>query len=409
MAHLHGQSFNMISFAFIISVSTILAVLLLAPWSRTDRWQATVTPLASIIGSGFLVSAPLLAGEFGGFAALSIAFLIVVAWLIGWTIRYNIRVVEPQLIGGGDRVLHSVEAVSHIVLAFAYFVSIAYYLSLLGHFLLEAVGVQNELFAKVISISLIIGLGLLGWSGGTKKVASVERYATSLNLSVIAGFLVSLAVFSALRIAGGETVLPPPGKFDAGSIPVLMGLLIVVQGFETSRFMGSEYDAPTRISAMRNAQLISGVIYILFFILLSPMLAELANGEGVAAIISVSALVAVVLPISLTIAATGSQLSASVADSIGNVGLIRSLTHGKVDSRHSYALVSLVGVTILVTSEVNQVIALASRAFALFYSLQCFVACDAARKRPEDRGKSWVFAVLALTAAAVCIFGAPFE
>jgi hypothetical protein len=30
-------------------------------------WQATVTPLASIIGSGFLVSVPLLASEVGYF------------------------------------------------------------------------------------------------------------------------------------------------------------------------------------------------------------------------------------------------------------------------------------------------------------------------------------------------------
>ncbi len=71
--------------------------LLFAPFSRTAIWRAAVTPLASIIGSGFLVSAPLLDREFGGFAALSMALLILVTMLIGWTIRYNNRVVEPQL------------------------------------------------------------------------------------------------------------------------------------------------------------------------------------------------------------------------------------------------------------------------------------------------------------------------
>ncbi|MGR3615910.1 MAG: hypothetical protein ACU0BB_07690 [Paracoccaceae bacterium] len=160
---------------------------------------------------------------------------------------------------------------------------------------------------------------------------------------------------------------------------------------------------------MRNAQILSGIIYILFFLLLSPLLADLAKGEGVAAIITVSAVVAGVLPLSLTVAATASQLSASVADSVGNVGLIGVLTKGKVDNRHGYAMISLVGVTILVTSDVNEVIALASRAFALFYALQCAVAWEAARKQPQDAGKAWTFAGLAVIATMVCIFGAPSE
>ena len=399
----------MIAVVFAITAVLVLVTLLFSSWSRTDQWKAMVTPLASIIGSGFLVSAPLLAREFGGYSALAMALLIGVAGLIGWTIRYNIRVVEPQLADGKDRILISVEGLSHILLAFAYFVSITYYLSLLGHFLLEAANVENELLAKTIAIFLLFGLGILGWSGGAQKVASVERYATSLNLAIITGFLVALAVFAGLQVAADVPVLPPPGKFEAGSLPVLLGLLIVVQGFETSRFMEAEFDPQTRIRAMRNAQLLSGLIYILFFVLLSPLIAELAKGEGVAAIITVSAIVAGILPLCLTIAATGSQLSASVADSIGNVGLIRELTHGRIDSRHGYAMIALVGAAILAASDVNEVIALASRAFALFYALQCLVAWEAARKRPEDRAKSWAFASLALVAIVVCIFGAPAE
>lgn len=399
----------MTSIVFAITALTVLIALLFSPWSRTKQWNATVTPLASIIGSGFLVSAPLLVREFGGYSALAMALLIGVAGLIGWTIRYNIRVVEPQLAKGEDRILISIEGISHILLAFAYFVSITYYLSLLGHFLLEAANIENELLAKSIAIALLLGLGVLGWSGGAQKVASVERYATSLNLAIITGFLVALAVFAGSQIASGASVTPPAGKFEAGSLPVLLGLLIVVQGFETSRFMEDEFDPDTRIRAMRNAQLLSGLIYILFFVLLSPLIAELAKGEGVAAIISVSALVAGILPISLTIAATGSQLSASVADSVGNVGLIRELTHGRIDSRHGYAMIAVVGAAILAASDVNEVIALASRAFALFYALQCVVAWEAARKRPEDSAKSWAFASLAVIAAVVCIFGAPAE
>ncbi|MEZ5715716.1 MAG: hypothetical protein R3D85_11425 [Paracoccaceae bacterium] len=116
-----------------LAVSAAVFVFLLAsPFARSALWQATVTPLASIIGSGFLVSAPLLAREFGGFAAPAMLALIVLAWFIGGAIRYNIRVVEPALKQGQDRLLVSIEELSHLVLAFAYFISVAYYLSLLG-------------------------------------------------------------------------------------------------------------------------------------------------------------------------------------------------------------------------------------------------------------------------------------
>ena len=399
----------MITIAFALTAITSLLLSLASPWSRAPLWKATVTPLASIIGSGFLVSAPLLVREFGGYAAPAMLLLILVAGMIGWTIRYNIRVVEPELARGGDRVLISLEEISHVVLSFAYFVSVAYYLSLLGHFVLEAAGVQNDALAHNIAIALVLGLGLLGWLGGAERIASLERYATALNLSVIAGFLVTLGVFAALHLAGGDSVLPPPGRFEASSLPVLLGLLIVVQGFETSRFMEAEFDSDTRIRAMRLAQYVSGIIYILFFLLLSPLFPQLAGGDGVAAIISVSALVAGALPLSITVAATASQLSASVADSVGNTGLIRDLSHGRIDARHSYALVAVIGVTILIASDVNEVIALASRAFALFYALQCLVAWEAARKRPGDRGKALIFAALAAVAVSVCLFGTPSE
>jgi hypothetical protein len=48
---------------------------------------------------------------------------------------------------------------------------------------------------------------------------------------VVGGFLVTLAVFGAGLITDGVSMAPPPGKFDLASLPVLLGLIIVVQGF----------------------------------------------------------------------------------------------------------------------------------------------------------------------------------
>lgn len=397
----------MASISFVVVAIAAFGLFLFAPFTKTALWRATVTPLASIIGSGFLVSAPLLAREFGGYAAPAMALLIVLAALIGWAIRYNIRVVEPLLGKPGDRTLQSVEKLSHIVLAFAYFISVAYYLSLLGHFVLQSVGVQNNNVAQGIAMALVAGIGVLGWSGGADKVSKIERYATALNLAVIGGFLAALAAYSFDLVSVGKSVLPPAGKFEIASLPVLLGLLIVVQGFETTRFTGDDFDPETRQRAMRIAQLISGIIYVTFFILLSPLLSELAKGSGVAEIITVSGSVALMLPISLTVAAAASQFSASVADSLGDVGLLEQITGGRVDPRHAYLLIAVVGIAILATLDVNGVIALASRAFALFYALQCVVAWEAARHREADKGKARAFMTLAILSAAVCVFGVP--
>lgn len=393
--------------AFVCVALLAFGLLLLSPFTRSALWRATVTPLASIIGSGFLVSAPLLAREFGGYAAIAMALLILLAVLVGWAIRYNIAVVENELADGRDRTLLSIEKLSHVVLAFAYFISVAYYLSLLGHFVLAAMKVDNVAIADGIAIALLAGIGILGWSGGVEKVAQIERYATALNLAVILGFLAALAVYGANLIALGEPVAPPPGRFELASLPVLLGMLIVVQGFETTRFTGDRFDQATRVRAMWIAQLVSGIIYICFFILLSPLLARLSQGSGVAAVITVSAIVASMLPISLTVAAVASQFSASIADSLGDAGLIEQITERKVNPSHAYPLIAAVGIGILVTTDVTGVIALASRAFALFYALQCLVAWESARKKTAERGKAIAFAILALISFAVFVLGVP--
>lgn len=55
--------------------------------------------------------------------------------------------------------------------------------------------------------------------------------------------------------------------------------------------------------------------------------------------------------------------------------------------------------------DVDQEIALVSRAFALFYKLQCVVAFVSAPERQGEQTKAVAFLVLAIVAAAVCVFG----
>jgi hypothetical protein len=80
-----------------LSVVVILVALSVAAYLAFSRrlttlssWKATITPLASIMGSGFLVSVPLLAGIVGNLALLCLAALLVLAYAVGAVMRFNL-------------------------------------------------------------------------------------------------------------------------------------------------------------------------------------------------------------------------------------------------------------------------------------------------------------------------------
>jgi len=145
-------------------------------------------------------------------------------------------------------------------------------------------------------------------------------------------------------------------SIDFHDLRVLLGLLIVVQGFETSRYLGDEHPAEQRIATMRMAQLMSTAIY-LTFIALAAVLFHEGLGADVTAIIGMTKPVAVVLPLLLSIAAIGSQFSAAVADSAGAGGLIEDITHRKLSIRYAYLLILVVTVVLTWETNVNQIIA----------------------------------------------------
>jgi hypothetical protein len=363
-----------------LSVVIIAVAILLAGYlalskrlSGSSDWQATVTPLASIMGSGFLVSAPLLAGIVGNLAVIAMALLLVLAYLVGGAIRFNIRHFEP-IENDGHGPAQDTAFLSRIVLVGAYFISVTYYLQLLAAFLLNAIDVDSQLAAHIVTTTLLVIIGGIGMWRGLNELAAVEKYAVALNLGTIGALLVALAVYNLKLLAGGEWALPAiSSAIDLHDLRVLLGLLIVVQGFETSRYLGGQYPAKQRIATMRAAQLLSAAIY-LVFIALTTVLFRKGLGADVTAIIEMTKPVAVVLPVLLSIAAIGSQFSAAVADDSGAGGLLEDITHRKLPVRYAYLLILLVTVALTWITDVNGIIAYASRAFALFYTLQCAVA-----------------------------------
>jgi len=375
----------------------------------SSNWNATVTPLASIMGSGFLVSAPLLAGIVGNLAVVCMAILLVLAYMVGGAIRFNIRHFEP-IENKGHGPAQNIAFLSRIVLLGAYFISVTYYLELLAAFLLKIVGAHSQMAANGITTLLLLTSGGIGMWRGLKKLEAFEKYAVALNLGMIGALLISLAIYNVNMVFGGTWALPSISSvIDFHDLRVLLGLLIVVQGFETSRYLGDEHPAEQRIKTMRAAQLMSAAIYLLF-IALATVLFHDGLGADVTAIIGMTKPVAVVLPILLAIAAIGSQFSAAVADNVGAGGLIEDITHRKVSIRYAYLLILLVTVVLTWEANVNEIIAYASRAFAFYYALQCIVAFVVAWQDRNLHHRSLrlvTFAILAVVCFLVFALGIP--
>lgn len=398
----------MINSIIVVTALAMTAWLLFSPrLKNSSNWQATVTPLASIMGSGFLVSAPLLAGIVGNLAVLFMALLLLLAYAVGSAIRYNIRYFEP--IEDERGTAQGVALLSRLVLVAAYFVSVSYYLQLLAAFILHMVGMDDQQTASWLTTALLVLIGTIGAWRGLDQLERIEKYAVSLNLGMIAALLLALLFHNLVLLTNGKWGLAPlGGVIDFTDMRVLLGLLIVVQGFETSRYLGGSHPPEQRIATMKRAQLLAALVY-LPFIGFATVLFRPDMEASVTEIITLVSPVAVVLPMMLAITAIGSQFSAAVADVEGASGLIEDLTYKLLPIRVIYLMIMLITVALTWETNVNEIIAYASRAFALFYMLQCVVACLVARGREQSQGLAWCFSALALVCGLVFLLGLPSE
>ncbi len=398
----------------ILAVAIIVAVLIVAgltfaPFTKCEAWKATVTPLASIIGSGFLVCAPLLAQEFGRLAAPAMAILLVLAYIVGSVIRFNIKNVEPYL---ADAVTHDATAwlarLTQISLSLAYAIAVAYYLKLLAAFALQGVQGNTVGLSNGIVTFIIVCLAIIPFTGGLRKVEHLAHATVSIKLGIIGGLLAALAVHWLANLSTQPELLP--AKISAGSPLLLLGLLITVQGFETSRYLGGSYSADLRVKTMRTAQWIAAAIYLAFLLLMTPFLATAAKSQGVAGILDVVKVLSPGLVAFVLIGAVTSQLSAAIADSIGAAGLATEISQNRLKTPAAYALASGLAVAVVWLTDPYQVIAWASRAFAVYYALQCALAFVISRKSGVGSGPlRFGFFLIAAVCLLAAIAGAPAE
>ena len=180
------------------------------------------------------------------------------------------------------------------------------------------------------------------------------------------------------------------------------GTLIVVQGFETSRYLGKMFDAPTRIQSSRLSQIISTVVYLVFIALATPLMHFLGDTVKDNDLIMLAGKASVLLPLPLVIAAVLSQFSAAVADTLGGSGNAVEATHNHVNLKQATLLICG-GAVILAFAPTLTILALASRAFAFYYMLQCFVASTLTQSALQRT----LFRLLAAVLAFITFFSVP--
>ena len=177
-------------------------------------------------------------------------------------------------------------------------------------------------------------------------------------------------------------------------LTVLGGTLIVVQGFETSRYLGSEFDRELRVWSCRSSQIVSTCIYLLFVAAATPLMHYLGNQVEDNGLLILAAKASILLPIPLVIAAVFSQFSAAVADVVAGGGNVAESTQGRIDDRHAYVLICGVAVVLAFASTLT-ILSFASRAFAFYYFLQCLVAISVSKSTAQKVAIGLLAAVLA--------------
>ena len=406
----------MLNIVLVLIAAGVLVFMYSPRMTRSRSWQATLTPLSSIIGSGFLIIAPLLASVVGVFSPIAVTVIVVLAYAIGSVIRFNIMHAEPLLHERqANRVIYRIDLVANAALSFAYVTAVAFYLSLLSSFLLTYIGLgDSPNLERTLTTVIIVFIATTGFFRGLGGLEKLEAYSMSLQLSIVVALLVGVFIYDYGFMQSGEPLVFDVQERDwITRIFILAGILLVVQGFETSRFLGEKYSARIRVATMRRAQLISGTLYIVSVIALLPIVQHLDLAHiQIAEIVAATGLAAVVLPMMLIVAAIMSQFSAAVADTVGAGSLASESSNGKLSTNKGYLVVSFLAIVLVWVADLLEIISVASRAFALYYLMQCFVAMIASRHYYQGRTRFLYmvrFVILALILAFIVVFAVPAE
>ncbi len=367
--------------------------------------DATSSPLSSIFGSGFLIIVPVLAGAVGSWSVLAMTAVCALAYAVGSVIRFNIRHVEPVLADNpGEKTLFF-ERSSDFALILAYVISVCLYLHILSSFVLGGLHLDTAFNENLLTTAVITVITTIGMTRGLKTLDVLEEWGLWVTLLIIALLLLGFAWYDwgAWRSTTGIVPPTPLPHTPWEVLTIVAGTLIVVQGFETPRYLADIFDTDTRISASRWSQIISTGVYIAFVALALPVVHTLNGHYNDNSLITLVRNSVALLAMPLVLAAALSQFSAAVADTLAATGNLEEATNGHISLRWGCALVGAGAAALTWSSSTLGILALASRAFAFYYLLQCIVAITVSKSSLQRAG----MALVALALGFITLFAVP--
>lgn len=366
--------------------------------------SATATPLASIFGSGFLIVVPALVAALGRNAPIGMLLVCLVAWFVGSAVRVGIRRIEPIPTGELRGVLLRIEQLSVPTIIAAYVVSVALYLRVLAAYVWNVIGAHSLAQERALVTVIVIVLTGIGMYRGFSGLERIEKISLGVALVLVTALIGAFAVQLAPLLGTSRADFPTmPGWPQVTDLLVLGGLLICVQGFETTRFLGAEYPADVRIRASAWSQVISTAVYLLLTLVATPLMLDRGATTDADGLLDLVRLCIAVFTVPLVLTAVLSQLSAAIADLATAVDGTMQVDRVTMPEFSLYAISGAATIAIVWVTSTYGLVALASRAFAAYYALQCCSAAVVARSAIAKVG----WALLAIVMVLIVLFARP--
>ena len=119
--------------------------------------------------------------------------------------------------------------------------------------------------------------------------------------------------------------------------------------------------------------------------------------------IELAGIAAGVLVLPLVVAAALSQFSAAVADTMAATGNLEEVTRSYLKEKYAYFWIGIPAIALTWSANTYQLLAIASRGFALYYLLQCLVAISVSKSHVHRL----FLAVIALVLLFITLFAVP--
>lgn len=115
-------------------------------------------------------------------------------------------------------------------------------------------GLDQAYHARLVTNVALFIILAIGWTKGFQALERLEQITVEIKFSIIAGLIVGLVIYFGDDAQTGGLAFEPPTVSGWPAFALMAGLIVTVQGFETSRYLRDSYSAATRIRSMRLAQ-----------------------------------------------------------------------------------------------------------------------------------------------------------